>query len=111
MKRLLDEPIYFSSKTGKLNKYGKSAYNKPILFYATISALSGSADIMAFGERIYRMSKVLLNKSDEVNEGDIVYAYGATPDKDTINGEHANYKVVAVLPQHIKKVIYIERII
>lgn len=90
-----------------------NAYDIPIQFESTLNSLSGSTDIAVYGDKISRMCKTLLDYDewiDKIKEKDVVYLYGATPDNEEMNGDNANYKVVAVLPQNLKIQVYFERI-
>lgn len=89
-------------------------YEKPISLSCTINSLSGSYDIAAYGEKINKMCKTLLDYDTwigKINEKDVVYLYGANPDKEECYGDNANYRVVAVLPQNLKIMVYFERIL
>lgn len=89
-------------------------YGAPIQFESTLNSLSGSTDIAVYGDKISRMCKTLLDYDgwiDKIKEKDVVYLYGATPDNEEMNGDNANYKIVAVLPQNLKIQVYFERIV
>lgn len=98
------------------NEFGDpiNVYDKPISFESTLNSLSGSTDIAVYGDKISRMCKTLLDYDEWINnikEKDVIYLYGANPDGEVVNGDKANYKVVAVLPQNLKILVYFERII
>ncbi|MFR7590218.1 MAG: hypothetical protein ACLUVC_02145 [Longibaculum sp.] len=98
------------------NEYGDpvNIYDTPIQFESTLNSLNGSTDIAVYGDKICRMCKTLLDYDDWINkikEKDVVYLYGITPNGEENNGDNANYKVVAVLPQNLKIMVYFERIV
>lgn len=88
-------------------------YDKPISFDCVLNSLSGSYDLAVYGDSIKKMAKTLLDYDwiNKIKEKDAVYLYGATPEKEKVNGENANYFVDAVLPQNKKIVIYFRKMI
>lgn len=89
-------------------------YEKPIALSCTLNSLSGNYDVAVYGDRIKNMCKTMLDYDEWINnikEKDVVYLYGVSPNGELNNGENANYKVVSVLPQNLKILVYFERII
>lgn len=113
---IVERSIYIS----KFLDQGEDEYGNPIVKYdvpyslnCVLNSLSGSYDIVAFGDRIKNMAKTFLDYDEwigKINEGDKAYLYGALPDGEVVNGENANYQIVAVLPQNLKIQIYFERL-
>ena len=96
------------------DEYGNavSIYGVPFYLESSLNSLSGTTDIAVYGDRIHNMSKTLVNYEfiNKIHEKDKVYLYGATPNGEAANGDNANYKVVAVMPQNIKIQVYFERL-
>lgn len=111
-----DKKIYIANRTGKeIDDYNNeiSSFSTPFPINCNVQPLSGSSDIMAYGEKIRLMQKTLVDFSywnGKINVGDVAYLNGITPTGETVNGEKANYRVESILPQNLKLVVYFEKI-
>lgn len=87
-------------------------YDKPFLVECTLNTLTSSTDVAVFGERVKRMSKTVLDYSyiSKIHEKDLAYLYGANPDGEKTNGDNANYRIVAIMPQNLKIRVFFERL-
>lgn len=86
-------------------------YDEPYSIECTLNSMNGSYDIAVYGERVKKMCKTILDYEmiSKIKEKDAVYLYGANPNKEKVHGEHANYFVVAVLPQNKKIQVHFEK--
>ena len=78
----------------------------------TLNSLSGYTEMQMFGTKIARMCKTLVDYEQwlgKINEKDVAYLYGASPEGEKNIGDNANYTVTAVLPQNKKIAIYFEK--
>lgn len=95
--------------------YEKRKYGSVLtLTGVTLNSLSGDTDMQMFGTKVTRMCKTLVDYDlylNKINEKDLVYLYGASPDGETSLGNNANYIVTAVLPQNKKIAVYFERLV
>lgn len=87
-------------------------YGIPFKLSACINSLNGSNEMTVYGDRVFRMVKATpdIEWFSKIKEGDLAYLYGSTPEGETANGDKANYKVVAVLPQNLKMTVYFEKL-
>lgn len=87
-------------------------YGTPFKMSVCINSLNGSNEITIYGDRVSRMVKATpdIEWFSKIKEGDLAYLYGPTPVEEKVNGEYANYKVVAVLPQNLKMTVYFEKL-
>lgn len=88
----------------------KIIYNEPIKYRAIVSPINGNTELQAYGERVFKMYKVLLpsNVAKTLNEGDLVY-FGIVPDSTISNCADSNYKIASVRMASVKSLIYIEK--
>lgn len=87
-------------------------YDKPFSLETSLNSLNGSSEVAMYGDRIKKMCKTFLDYDEwlgKIKENDLVYLYEATPEKEVVNGENANYRVDAVLPQNEKILVYFEK--
>lgn len=96
------------------NEYGVDVvtYEEPKRYRFNYQPANGDSDVLAYGERVQRMYKMLIPHKvyyNYFNEGDLVYADGITPENETYNGEKANYRVYSIRPQHLMIAIYFEK--
>lgn len=114
--RLWDKQIYVARREGtEYDDNGNEVpvYGEPFELYCNVQPLSGSTDILAYGERVKRMYKTLIDYDEwvgRINEGDIAYIHGASPEGEAVNGENANCVVDAALPQNLKLAVFFEKL-
>lgn len=112
---------YIAKKIGtQEDEFGNSypIYDKPNEepYKWNIQPVERSSENMAFGEAILGMKLAVITGSErdkyinEFKEYDLAYLDGATPNEESANGEHANYKIYAIEPQNVSLLIYFERI-
>lgn len=110
---MIKKQFYVSTlkETVKSGKIQKKIYNKPKLYTnVTISPANGNTETQAYGERVFKMYKIMLNTCDlgDINEGDMVYLF-KEPNENYENSEDSNYKVSSVRVSNIKTCIYVEK--
>lgn len=111
-----DKEIYISSKKNEtiLDDFGNeiTEYNKPTLYKFNIQPLSGYSDITAYGEKISRMYKAIIDIDYDglFKEGDVAYLDGVTPKGEPKNGYNANYRIDSVRVQNLKIAIYFDKL-
>ena len=84
-------------------------YDKPQAYSFNIqpvnSLTASASEIQSFGENANKMKvAVITNRKkydNKFKEFDLAYLDGATPDKETINGQNANYRIYSVQPQNV----------
>ena len=97
----------------------KPVYDKPVEYFFNIqpinSLTASSSEIQSFGENINRMKvAVITNRAkydNKFKEFDCAYLDGATPDKELVNGQNANYRVYSVQPQNVAIRVFFIKII
>ena len=88
-------------------------YDTPVKVIANIQPVSGNSDILAYGERTFKMYRVLLNSSEWTNkifEGDVGYLEGVVPTGEAFNGANANYRINSIRIQNYKIAVYFDKI-
>lgn len=87
-------------------------YDKPQPYEFNYQPISSSADLMEFGEKANMMQKAIIpiEYIDEFKEFDVAYLDGATPDKETIYGSKANYRLYPPRNQNSVIQIYFEKL-
>lgn len=128
---MLNDKIYVCHVEGydPNSKVEKVTYSCPHIYRCPISPVDGATEIAAFGERVHKMFKASMNTvvSKRFKENDLVYYEKEPPtielvsedeegnvitstDFDVPYGKKANYKVVSVRPQNVKRIIYFEKL-
>lgn len=89
-----------------------SVYDTPFsIDRVSLNAMNGDYEVQVFGNKVKRMCRCMPDRKrylGRIKEGDAAYLYGATPEGETVNGDNANYHVVAVLPKGVKMMVYFE---
>ncbi len=95
----------------EIPKYEKPN-EKPYTF--NIQPLTGTSEAREFGEQAVKMKVALITErakyENTFHEFDLAYLDGATPDGEEENGQNANYRVYAVLPQNVALKVYFLKI-
>lgn len=92
-------------------------YNKPFYFgkvnYQPLTGKNLEAYIQAYGETKNNIVSCLIDYTDDGKFGafDLAYLYNATPDKEEVYGDGANYIVRSYKPQNTKIMVIFEEII
>lgn len=92
-------------------------YSNPIEKYGNYQPLSGYVDIMQYGENAssrWRMFVPYASENGEYSENDVLYLDGVIPNttlQGYENGDGANARITAVLPQNRVIRIELERIV
>lgn len=86
-------------------------YDTPIEFELNVQPMSESTRIELFGANAKKMYRAMaLSKTLDINELDVVYLDGASPDDESKNGANSNYVVRQVLKSNIATTYYFESI-
>lgn len=104
--------FYVCSYVG-LDSRGNPIYSEPKEFKAVIAPVSGNHDILALGDRTFKMFRCLLPYESfmDIKEKDKVYLHEGIKFKDEKPyGMSANYSVYSVRPQNLKTIVYFEKI-
>lgn len=97
-----------------INDDATQVYDKPVKLSCVLNSLNSSFEIAAYGDKIKDMCKTFLDYDEwigNIKVKDAAYLYGATPNDEILNGDNANYRVKAVMPQNKKILVYFESII
>ena len=92
-------------------------YSNPVEKYGNYQPLSGYVDIMQYGESTtnrWRMFVPYASDLNEYHENDLLYLDGVVPNTTSAsyeNGNGANARITAVLPQNRAIRIELERIV
>lgn len=93
----------------KLNP--KKTYDTPIPYLLNVQPLSEDDRIEMFGANAKKMFRAMILDIDvDINEFDVAYLEGATPDDETVNGFNSNYIVRRVQRSNAAVTIYFESI-
>ena len=108
---------YIASKTGvEEDDYGNQieTYDTPKSYLFNIQPVTDASEIAAFGELATGMRKALVSKKiyfNKFKKFDRAYLEGATPQGEVNNGDNANYRIYAILPQNVAEIIYFTKIV
>ena len=100
--------IYVANKDEIVNDM--HTYLEPFEVSTTINSVSGSQEILAYGDRTFNMLRLVLDYDylDKISENDMAYVYADHTD-DNEYCLKADYKVESVRPQNLKTIVYLER--
>ena len=101
----------------EIDDYGNEipTYGEPKRYEMNIMPAGGGLDIATYGERLSYIYKAIVDYdyyNGKINEGDIAYLHGATPENETSEsyGMNGNYVVESVRKQNTVIAIYFERL-
>lgn len=115
-----EKPLYVATiKDTTFDDYNNEIvnYNKPIYLgrqnYQPLIGKELYAYMSAYGETHNKLIRVFLdlNHKGKLDEFDLAYLYGATPNGEEIYGENANYIVKVCVEQNTKIMVIFEEII
>lgn len=110
---MIVKSFYVSHLIGKdtSSKVSKKTFSEARKYSAVISPVTGSTEVSAYGDRVFKMFTASVNTSEATlfQEGDLVY-YGVEPLSEEPYGQNANYKVISVRPYNVKTIIYFEKL-
>lgn len=91
-------------------------YGEPIKMrfnYQPVTNDADEAQLKAYGITSVGSVKALVDLKylGKMNDFDLAYLYGATPDKENYVGENANYRVITFIPQNTKILVYFEKLV
>ena len=114
------KPVYIARKdTEEFDDYGNQiiTYKEPFFYgsknYQPLTWKSLQAYKETFGEVKSNVVQCLIDYTDKgmLDEFDLAYLYGVTPDNEKVYGENANYIIKAVREQNTKIMVIMEEII
>lgn len=124
MNQTIFKNLYKKIYIAKKDKIEYDDYNNEVVIYKEPSYLGKfnyqpltnnelQAYISAYGETKKNIVRVFLDLKykDKINEFDLAYLYGKTPENEKIYGENANYIVKTKKEQNTKVMIIFEEII
>lgn len=97
------------SQDSKLNPI--KVYATPVSFQLNVQPLSEDDRIEMFGANAKKMFRaMIINRDVDINEFDVAYLEGATPQGESNNGDNSNYIVRRVQRSNLATTIYFESI-
>jgi len=115
-----NKPMYIAKKKSvEYDDYNNEIvkYDKPVFFgmrmYQPLVGNDLEAYIRTYGETNSNIVRCFIDNYERgtIKTFDLAYLYGATPDRELVYGDNANYKVRAVKEQNTKIMILFEEII
>lgn len=106
--------VYIAKRTSVTkDSYGnqKQVYDVPKLFTLNVQPLNEQTRVELFGTNAKSMYKAIsLSTTLDINEMDIVYLNGVSPQGEPVNGFNGNFIVRRVSKQNVATLYYFESI-